>query len=141
MGLALRGSVTILGLAYFIRLLPLGHRSIASGLARVPAELEWAARDLGAGPLRAFLRITLPLIAGAVLAAATLTFVTAMGEFVSSILLYGPGAEPVSVRIDQLRRGPGGVHAAAAYSAVLTLMIVMTFAIAGRRKTEQGWTG
>ncbi len=39
-------TVIILALAYFIRLLPLGHRTITAGLVRVPAELEGASRDL-----------------------------------------------------------------------------------------------
>ena len=103
-----------------------------ASLARVPVELEKAARDLGAKPRQAFLRVTLPLILPAVVAAATLVFVTAMGEFVSSILLQSPGVEPISVKIEQLRRGPGGVHAASAYSAVLMLMITTTFLIFGR---------
>lgn len=132
LGFALRGTIAILALAYFIRLFPLAHRAIRSGLARAPEELDLAARDLGASPLQAFLRVTGPLILGAILAAATLTFVTAMGEFVSSILLAGPGNEPISVKIDALRRGPGGLRAAAAYSALLTALITATFLAFGR---------
>lgn len=132
-GAAWRGTLIILAVAYFIRMLPLAYRTIATGLARVPLELEGAARDLGASPRQAFIRITLPLLLPSIIAAATLTFATAMGEFVSSILLYGPGTEPVSVKIDQLRRGPGGIHLAAAYSTILMAMITLTFVLFGRR--------
>ncbi len=135
-GAELRGTIALLALAYFIRLLPLAHRTITAGLRRVSRDLEGAARDLGASPAQAFGRVTLPLIAPAVVAAATLTFATAMGEFVSSILLYGPGTEPVSVKIDQLRRGPAGLQLAAAYSALLMLMITATFVVFGRRAQE-----
>jgi iron(III) transport system permease protein len=132
LGFALRGTVAILALAYFIRLLPLAHRTIHAGLLRVAPELEQAGRDLGASAWGVFMRITLPLILPAVLAATTLTFVTAMGEFVSSILLQGPGTEPIAVKIDQLRRGPAGMQMAAAYSTLLTVMITITFLIFGR---------
>lgn len=136
-GLNLRGTIAILALAYFIRLIPLAHRTIKAGVARVSTDLEGAARDLGASPFRAFLKVTFPLILPSVLAAATLTFATAMGEFVSSIILAGPGTEPISVKIDQIRRGPGGIHAAAAYSTILMLLITMTFILFGRRSRSQ----
>lgn len=132
-GLALRGTLLILALAYFIRMIPLAYRTITAGLARVPLELEGAGRDLGAGPGQVFLRITLPLILPAIVAAATLSFATSMGEFVSSILLFGPGTEPISVKINQLRMGPGGVQIAAAYSTILMIMITVTFILFGRR--------
>lgn len=129
---ALRGTIAILALAYFIRLLPLAHRGIRAALARVPVELEGAARDLGATPARAFLRVTAPLILPAVIAAATLCFVTAMGEFVSSILLTGAGNTPIAVKIDQVRGAPGGVQVASAYSSLLTLLIAVAFILFGR---------
>jgi iron(III) transport system permease protein len=132
-GTDLRGTIAILSMAYFIRLLPLAHRTLAAGLAQAPVDLEGAARDLGATPRQAFLRVTAPLLLPAILAASTLIFVTAMGEFVSSILLQGPGSEPIAVKIDQLRRGPGGMHVAAAYSTILLAMITLTFLCLGRR--------
>lgn len=133
LGMDLRATLTILALAYFIRLVPLAHRTITAGLARVPVELEGAGRDLGAGPWATFFRVTLPLILPSVIAAATLVFATALGEFVSSILLQSPDTVPIAVKIDQLRRGPGGVHVAAAYSTILMIIITLTFVLFGRR--------
>ncbi len=136
-GMALRGTALLLALAYFIRLLPLAHRTIVGGFSRVSPEIEGAARDLGANPRKVFLRVTLPLILGALLAAGILTFTTAMGEFVSSILLYGPGEEPVAVKIDQLRRGPAGMQLASAYSVLLTLLIAGTFLLGGAKEIRR----
>lgn len=132
-GLDLRGSILILALAYFIRLMPLAHRTIRAGLLAAPVELEMAARDLGATSRQCFLRVTLPLIAPAVLIAATLVFVTALGEFVSSLLLYELNTEPIAVKIDRLRRAPGGRQLAAAYSVMLMLGISGVFVLARRR--------
>lgn len=133
LGLELRATIAILALAYFIRLIPLAHRTISGGLAQVPADLEGAARDLGATPWQSFRRVTFPLVFASLLAAATLAFATAMGEFVSSILLYAPGTEPIAVKIDQLRRGAGGIHLASAYSTILLILITLTFVIFSNR--------
>ena len=52
--------------------------------------MEEAAATLGATPLRAFLRITLPLALPGVLAAATIAFLVSFDETVISLFLVGP---------------------------------------------------
>jgi putrescine transport system permease protein len=59
-------------------------------LARLDPSLLEAAADLGARPLVAFLRITLPLSVPGIVAGALLVFVPAVGEFVIPDLLGGP---------------------------------------------------
>jgi putrescine transport system permease protein len=54
-----------------------------------PALIE-AAQDLGAGPVRAFWRVTFPLSLPGVLAGSLLLFIPASGEFVIPDLLGGP---------------------------------------------------
>jgi putrescine transport system permease protein len=54
-----------------------------------PALIE-AAQDLGAGPWRAFWRVTLPLSLPGIVAGALLVFIPASGEFVIPDLLGGP---------------------------------------------------
>ncbi len=56
-----------------------------------PAWLE-AAADLGAAPLRAFLRVTLPLSLPGIAAGVALVFIPAAGDYVIPGLLGGPGA-------------------------------------------------
>lgn len=51
--------------------------------------LEEAAADLGAGPLRTFMKVTLPLIAPGVLAAAMLTFALSLDDFIITYLNSG----------------------------------------------------
>ena len=76
-----------------------------------------------------FRRVVLPLIAPGILAGALLSFVTALGEFVSSIVLYVYDNRPISVEIlAQLRQYDFG--AAAAYSVFLMILIAFsTFAV------------
>jgi putrescine transport system permease protein len=57
-------------------------------------KLDWtyleAAADLGARPLRAFLRVTLPLSLPGIFAGVLLVFIPALGEFIVPELLGGP---------------------------------------------------
>jgi molybdate transport system permease protein len=65
--------------------LPLMVRSIRLALSAVDQGLEVAARTLGAGPLDAFLTITLPLMLPGVVAGSVLAFAASLGEFGATI--------------------------------------------------------
>ncbi len=82
-----RWPFVILIIAYTVRRLPFAVRSISAGLQQVPVSLEEASRNLGAGRVRTVGRITLPLIAANVIAAAVLTFAFAMLEVSDSLVL------------------------------------------------------
>jgi len=121
-GSILVGTFWLLPLAYFIRHIPLIVRSTIAALESYDDRLTDASLDLGAGPGRTFFQIVLPSIAPGILAGTLLTFVTALGEFVSSILLYVFDNRPISVEIlSQLRLYDFG--AAAAYSVFLMILI------------------
>jgi iron(III) transport system permease protein len=62
-------------------------RSAAAGLQQTSVTLEEAARNLGASPLRAIWKITLPLIAANLLAGGLLAFSFAMLEVSDSLIL------------------------------------------------------
>ena len=123
MGQVLVGTFWILPLAYFIRNIPFVVRATTAALDGVPDSLAEASADLGARSRTTFRRVVLPLILPGVVAGALLTFVAALGEFVSSIMLYVYSNRPISVEIlAQLRLFDFG--AAAAYSVLLMLMVV-----------------
>jgi molybdate transport system permease protein len=69
--------------------LPLVVRSFAAALAGVDPRLEIAARGLGAGSVRTFLTITLPLAYRGVIAGVLLGFVRALSEFGATIVVAG----------------------------------------------------
>lgn len=69
--------------------LPLVVRSFAAALAGVDPRLEVAARGLGAGSIRTFFTITLPLAYRGVIAGALLGFVRALSEFGATIVVAG----------------------------------------------------
>jgi len=77
----------LLIIAYSIRRLPYIVRSAVAGLQQTSETLEEAAQNLGASPLRAICKITLPLITANLLAGGLLAFAFAMLEVSDSLLL------------------------------------------------------
>lgn len=132
LGNVLVGSFWMLPLAYFIRHIPLVFRSTLAALESYDDRMSEASTDLGASRLQTLRRVVLPSIAPGITAGALLTFVTALGEFVSSIMLYVFQNRPISVEIlSQLRLYDFG--AAAAYSVFLMILIgLSTLVILGR---------
>lgn len=64
-----------------LKLFPFVYLSARAGLGGLGSEFSDAARTLGAGPFRAFLRIDLPLLLPAVLAGAIIAFAEALSDF------------------------------------------------------------
>ena len=69
--------------------LPLVVRSARAGFEQGTRRFEQMAETLGAGPLRVFLTISLPLARRSVLAGALLGFSRALGEFGASMVIAG----------------------------------------------------
>ncbi len=67
--------------------LPLALRPLVATLTGADPDLEVAARNLGARPLSAFLRVTLPNLAPGLVAAGTFVFVEAMDNFSITVFL------------------------------------------------------
>jgi iron(III) transport system permease protein len=82
-----RNPTVLLIVAYSIRRLPYVVRSAAAGFQQTSVTLEEAAENLGCPPLRAMLKVTLPLIAANLMAGALLAFAFAMLEVSDSIIL------------------------------------------------------
>lgn len=125
------GTPWLLPLAYLLRDLPLTGRSALSGLRQLDTTLEEAAVSLGAGRWRILLRVVLPMVRPALAAGGSLAFITALGDFVTSIVLYTFSNRPISMEIlDSLRRQDTGL--AAAYGVVLMLVSATAFVLWGR---------
>ena len=70
-------------------LLPYMIFPVLSALLAIPAELGHASASLGAGALRTFWRVTLPLSLPGVAAGTVLVFIVALGFFITPALLGG----------------------------------------------------
>ena len=82
-----RDPLILLVIAYAVRRLPYVVRSAAAGFQQTSVTLEEAAQNLGASPLRALRKITLPLITANLVAGGLLAFSFAMLEVSDSLLL------------------------------------------------------
>ena len=82
-----RDPTLLLIIAYSVRRLPYVVRAAAAGFQQTSETLEEAAQNLGAPPLRAMLRITLPLITANLIAGGLLAFAFAMLEVSDSLIL------------------------------------------------------
>ena len=79
---------------------------VQSRLATFDRSLEEAALDLGATPLKAFLQVTLPIIAPAVFAGWMLAFTLSLDDLVIAQFNSGPGATTLPMKIfSQVRLG------------------------------------
>ncbi|HEV2644618.1 MAG TPA: iron ABC transporter permease, partial [Candidatus Elarobacter sp.] len=121
--LLLVGTYWILPLAYFVRDIPLVSSAVEGSLRQMDPSLEPAARGLGASWWLAVRRVVLPAARPGLVAGALLACVTAVGEFVASVVLYTHGNRPISIEIlAQLRSYAFGT--AAAYSTLLILLVL-----------------
>ena len=73
--------------------------TVQSRLAAADRSLEEAAMDLGASPTRAFLEITLPIIAPAIVSSWLLCFTLSLDDLVISSFVAGPGASTLPMVI------------------------------------------
>jgi putative spermidine/putrescine transport system permease protein len=104
--------------------------NVSSALYSFDRRLELAAMNLGAGPVTAFTRITLPIIAPSMGAGALFAFITSFDEVVTSIFLAGPDLTTLPVQMWS------GVRVSidptvAAVSTMLLLITLSLFACAG----------
>jgi iron(III) transport system permease protein len=123
------GTFWILPLAYFIRGVPLVASAVEGSLRQMDPSLEDAARGLGASWVLAMRRVVLPAARPGLVAGATLAAITAVGEFVASVVLYTHRNRPVSIEVlAQLRSLAFGT--AAAYSVLLIGLVLIITVVA-----------
>lgn len=97
--LVLYGTIWILFIAYITRYLPYGVRSTSATLVQIHPELEESSLSSGANWFQTFRRVTLPLLKPGIVSGWILLFVSFTRELSSSVLLYSPGREVLSVAI------------------------------------------
>ncbi|HEX4600475.1 MAG TPA: iron ABC transporter permease [Gemmatimonadales bacterium] len=126
------GTVALLPLAYLARSLPITGRAILAGYRQLDPALGEAAASLGARPWSTFRRVTLPLLRPALAAGGSLAFVAALGDFVTSIVLYTYDNRPISIEImSSLRVSELGI--AAAFGVILMLVSAVVLGVGARR--------
>lgn len=82
-----------------VLLLPYTVRVVGASLALADPKLEEAARGLGAGPVRTFFTVTLPVMRPGIISATILAFITSLNNVPLSLLLTGPGVATLPVEM------------------------------------------
>ena len=124
LGSPLTSSWLILVVAYTMRRLPYTVRACYAALQQVHVTLEESAQNLGANRFRTFMKITLPMIGGGLVAGGLIAFVTSCVELASTIMLV-PRIElgPISYGIYLYMQSPLGRGAGAALGVVAILLV------------------
>lgn len=126
-------------IAHVAMALPYVVVNILAALQLVDRDLERAARSLGANPVRAFVRVTLPLTAPGLAAAAIFAFVISWDEVVVAIFLSGPETQTLPIVMwSQLRTSMDPTIAAVATVLMATTLLALaagslTLRVARRR--------
>jgi spermidine/putrescine transport system permease protein len=129
-------AATVIGLVYTY--LPFMILPIYAAVEKLDASLIEASLDLGAGPMRTFWRVTLPLTWPGVAGGIVLVFVPAIGMFAVSDLMGG-GRTPmignvIQNQFAQANNRPFG----AALGMILLVLFVLAYAVLGRRASRDG---
>ena len=136
--LEMTGTATIIILMLFIRRLPYAVRASASILKQIKGNIEEAAISLGAPPSHAFLKVTLPLMLPGIVAGALMSFITAINELSSSLILYVGRTMTMPVRI-YMSVLDGEFGTAAALSTILLATsgaaVFAVFRVTGRKES------
>ncbi len=123
-------------------LMPFMILPVYSALASLSPDYLRAARNLGAGPARAFLEVTVPLSLPGIFAGSVMCFVLALGFYITPALVGGPGSMLISTLIGQQTTVLLDWPFAAALSTVLLLMtLVLVFAFRKALSVSKGFSG
>ena len=101
-GIAL-GLYTVL-LAHVVFCMAFVAAIVTARLGQTDPALEEASRDLGAGPVTTFLRITVPTLAPAIIGGALLSFTLSLDEFVIAFFTDGPSTPTLPIVIYSMVR-------------------------------------
>ncbi|MEM0908630.1 MAG: ABC transporter permease [Pseudomonadota bacterium] len=93
------GALWPVGLGLCVINLPFMIWSVAASVNALDPELDNAAANLGAGPVAAFLTVTLPAVAPGVITGALLMFILAFNEFLVSLFLTDSRTVTLPVQI------------------------------------------
>ena len=134
--LLLSGTAAIIIISLIIRRLPYTLRSSSAILYQLSPSMEEASISLGASPLKTFFKITAVMMLPGVMSGAIISWITAINELSSSIILFTGATKTMSVAIyTEVIRASYGT--AAALSTILTVTtitaMVLFFKVSGRR--------
>lgn len=130
LSLANNRTATVIGFVhFFVMLLTL---TIYANLVQLPPNYRRAAADLGAGPLRTFWHIVLPLTLPGIMVGAFLTFVLCIGDYITPQILGGNN-ELLMPQVIMLQIGRrADFPTAAALAFILMAVVTLAYIVCAR---------
>ncbi len=117
--------------------LPFMVLPLYANLVKHDQRLLEAAYDLGAGPLTAFFRITVPLSFAGIVAGCMLVFIPAVGEFVIPELLGGPSTKMIGKVLWEEYFTANDWPRASAIAIVMLVLLIVPIMIFHRYQSRQ----
>jgi putative spermidine/putrescine transport system permease protein len=117
-------------------LLPFMVLPIYSVILGIPRNLMSAAQSMGAGPVRAFWRVLLPLSLPGLLSGSLLVFMVAIGYYITPALLGGANDQMISSVIAFYATGTANWGLAGALGLILLVVTTVLYTIYGRFSTS-----
>ena len=113
---------------------------VQSRLASLDRSLEEAAMDLGCDPARAFVAVTLPLIAPAIVAGWMLAFTLSLDDLVIASFTSGPGSATLPIRIySEVRLGvKPEINAICTLVIALIAVVIIVASLVSKLSTVKG---
>ncbi len=127
----------ILGMVYIF--IPFMFMPIYASVEKLDWSLVRASQDLGAGPVRTFLRVILPLTAPGIAGGAIIVFIPALGNFIVPAILGGAKVMMLGNLIEQqflsARNWPFGSALAMMVMSVMLIVMAGFVFVSGRRRS------
>lgn len=128
----------ILGMVYVF--IPFMFMPVYASVEKLDWTLVRASLDLGAGPIRTFWRIILPLTAPGIVGGAIIVFIPALGNFVVPAILGGARVMMLGNLIEQqflaARNWPFGSALAMMVMSVMLVLLLVYVLASGRRGAD-----
>lgn len=119
-------------LAHCVLGMPYCFRTVLASVQALDPSLEEAGQSLGAGPVSALFRITLPLIWQGLLSGWLFAFIVSFGELNTALFLSGPGLTTLPIEIFSYLQFQGSQLVIAAASTLQIALIVLMVAVIER---------
>ncbi|MEX6507121.1 ABC transporter permease [Jiella sp. M17.18] len=130
-GIGLNGTILGVVLVHVTHGLVYAIWIATAAFAAVDEELEQAARSIGAGPLRAFFDVTLPLAMPGIIASGIFVFLESLDEFTGSYFVGAPDVTTLPLLL--YTAGAGGNYQTASITALLLLVPSILFMLVVER--------
>lgn len=126
-GINIYNTIGIMVIAYMIKYMMMGMRTVISAFTQISSSLEEAAQISGAGWLRRLKDVVLPLISPSAVAGWFLIFMPCFYELTMSTLLYSTNTKTLGVELYNYQTYHSQQTASALAVAILIIVIVLDY--------------